>query len=569
MDKTANHDASHDFHDAINKLEAYVLDTSDAPFATASRTISMMRSLFISSFDINPKRRKHDKRPPDHETVLRAVEFINRHRFYIEQLKEGSQAERELAASLTQKIEAYNKSCDRRIQNCIISNTGISGLIFGKGKGNVDIPPKISLPQKVTIKKHYPEKPSLQVDAEKSALKGTTSEPISIPKQSAELFQMKALSLLEQYGIASNPEARAHVKVSPILALAESDDSTCTLTQTFTLFPGQTIVVKGSSALDPRNKTISKLFPETFCLSLESTQTGFPHPSQRTGWALSHHLLPENPQRIDMLGTTAQLLRRRAHAISGLLPQGDLLKKAKELLGKKKQCFKIHRNRLIDVHHKLATTIATAAPAADNKTKETIDRFYSTLASHPHPFEHLTETNNEIRDAFIAKPYELLISTILRGKSTGMSQNDPAKRYELVHRTLEEHLNNAYGEILRHIQEELSNDERDRWEYILHFGKLIGNASKQIILQYLSEDIVYPPPILSKFESMLQGVAFNHLDGFLSELESAIPMSMLEKLEHDITEDIKLFTGEKISPHSKELQGYFEARYTSLKEFYL
>lgn len=571
--------ATDQLNEAVSKLEAYA-QGAKVSLPSVSRTIAMMRSLFLASFGMTPKRRKHEQRSSNHDAVLSAVETINRHRFYIEKLKDGSKAEKELAASLTQKIDTYNKCCDTRLQEGIVKGKGLTRLLLRKTEEPA-IPPKISLPQKITAQKHYPENLSQEIRSCDESLNATeeviNSGLVSIPKQSAELFQMKTLSLLERYGIASNPEARATVKISPIHASADSKGSKYTLTQTLTLFPGQTVVVKASSMLDPQSQTIVKLFPETFCLSIESTQTGFPHPSQRSGWALSHQLLPENPQRIDLLSLSAKIFRRRARAISGLHQPGDqpgaLINKAKRRLSEKKKCFQENREKLIDLHRQLSLKIARVAPESQSGPLEgIIANFYDALASHPHPYECLVETNDEIRSFFFAKPHEKLIMAILHGKSTTLNHKNPYKRYEAARRILEEEQILACEEVFRKNQIERPSDCRGRFEYVIHFGKLIGSASINVMLQYFSEDLVYPPPVLSRFESMIQAAAFNHLDGFLKELEMEEEVAVeegiavLEQLQGDILDDIAIFdTPSHQFPLCVEMKDYFEARYSSLK----
>ncbi len=96
---------------------------------------------------------------------------------------------------------------------------------------------------------------------------------VHLTKQFMELFQMKALVLLERHGIATNTAVRVAVKSTPIHASLDGNALQCTLTQILTLFHGQTVVVSGSSELDPKTRTISRLYPETFSISVESRKT--------------------------------------------------------------------------------------------------------------------------------------------------------------------------------------------------------------------------------------------------------------------------------------------------------
>lgn len=567
MDKTSKTDATVQLSEAINKLEAYTLQASQVTLPTVSKTISMMRSLFMTKQDIEPKKHNHQRHPPDKKSVERAAEFVTRQRLFIEKLREGSPDEQELAHAFTKKIDAYNKSCDIRIQNCIANGKGLAGLLRTRKKDSTNVPPKIALPQKVTVQRYYPENAETAHSLISSTAKTVAS--IVISKQSAELFQMKALSLLERYGIATNPEAREHVKISPIHAAIESGKATCILTQTLSLFPGQTIVIKGTSALDPQTQSICRLFPETFCLSLESTQTGFPHPSQRAGWSLTHQLLPENPQRIDMLGTSATLFKRRAEAIAGLLPQGGLLKKAKIMLAERKICFQIHKEKLIDLHRQLALAIHNAAQMTILPVGqyEAICKFYDALESHPHPFEWLTEVNHQMRECFITEPYNKLLEAILRGKSTDFGNVDPDVRYRGAQRVFEHALEDSHTKLYNQARATKLTHERVKLDYIRCLGIIIGRAARQVLLQYLSEDLIYTPPVLTPFERKIQAAAFMHLERFLTELENDKPSTTLKSLEHDILEDIAIFNSDEPLVICNELAEYYDKRYSSLKEF--
>lgn len=567
MDKTTSStESTRKLRDAMRKLEAYTLQQMElTDTSSVSKTISLVRSILISPFESKPKKHRHQRHPPNKNEVLIAVELINRNRLFIEKLKEGTPAEQELAEQFTQTINTYNESCDKRIQGCV-SNRERLAKFFSKDKHGHQELPKIALPKKVSIQHHYPE----HLSPTTLKLSAKSEIPVPMSKQSAELFHMKAIALLERYGIASNPEARTFVKQSPIHTAIQEDASICTLTQTLSLFPGQTIVVMGTSALDPKTHAISQLFPETFYLSLESTQTGFPHPIQRAGWTVAGQLLPDSPQRIDLLNLSTELFQRRNAMIAGLEPQGSLLKHAKQLLSFKKKAFDQHAEELIQLHRKLSLTILEKS-CANADAYEITEKFYDALGSRPTPFDFLAETWHLVREHFMVRPHQQLLDAIIKGKSTDFGSPISETRHLAAKELLNESLELAQEEILRQKEETKLLNEKSKYDFMRVFGNILGTASNQIFLQYLSEDLMFLPPSLNSFESKVQIAAYHHLKDFLAELSLSLSGDLAsdqklayQLLKDQITSDIALFHEETLHPISKELSEYFQNRYVSL-----
>lgn len=554
-------------NEAIRKLEDYSLqETKSAEQSSVSKTIQLVRSILVAPFDTRLKKHKHQRLPPKNNEVLTAIEFINRHRLFIEKLKEGTPAEQELAEKYTKTINNFNESCNKRIQGCIRNKNRLANF-FLKDKHEEEILPTIAMRKNITIQQHYSENSAYKA---LNKLYSNTEIKVPVSKQSADLFHMKTIILLEKYGIASDSdsEARTIVKNSPIYAAVEKDGSICTLIQTLSLFPGQKIVVKGDSTLDPKTKSIRQLLPESFTLSLELTQTGFPHPTQRAGWTVASQLIPDSPQRIDLLGKTAALFQRKNQTVATLLQQGDLLKHAKALLYLKKKAFAAHTKELIGLHETLAVAILQAS-SSDKNAFQIVQRFYHYLSSQPHPYEILSECSQAIRDHFIAKPHQILLDAIIKGKSTNLGSEVPALRYAAGKAILDQAVYSAEKECDSNLDRENLN-QRIKSDYIKCMGNIFGKAAKSIFLQYLSEDLIFHPPTLSPFENQIQQAAYLHLTDFLDEL--SVPLDNDPKnqeiayqlLKKQLLSDIALFKGENLSPVSKELADYFQKRYLSL-----
>lgn len=556
--------------EAIRILEAYSYGEATLPITSpVSKTIAQVRAIFAQRFDPKPIKRKHQQLTPDSHDTLRAVELINRHRIFIEKLKTGTPAEKRLADEFTRTIDTYNERCNKQMPEYVSSIKRLSKF-FSKGPQAAKLLPKIILPKKATVQCHYPEPLSME---EPPKLAATHVEcAVSIPKQSAELFHMKAIALLERYGIASNSEARATVKQSPIYTSIEEHSSVYTLRQTITLFPGQTITVVGSSSLDPKTHAINRLFPETFRLSLESTQTGCPHPLQRAGWTLASQLVPEFPQRIDLLKEAAPLFQGKSRAVAGLSPQGGMLKRAKELLSLKKRCFDQHAKELLELHKQLAFAVIKAFNAETTiQNKAAIEQFYEHLSNLQHPFQYFAHTSQMIREYFTAEPYQMLVDAIIKGKSTDFGSPSAQTRYLATKTVWEQAFEAAKDKIRQQKIEAACPIEKARLDYISCMGEVFGHAAKAIILQYLSEDLVFKPPALTPFEQKVQAAAYHHLEDFLEELtpentshQTFSLNETYESMKRQIKQDIAFFDEEKQMALPQELADYFEKRHQSL-----
>lgn len=565
--------ATSDLENAIRKLEEFSREQTEMLSCSVSplqKTIALFRSL------IHEKKRPKEAFKIDQQEVLQAVETVNRERLFIQKLKSGTPTERKLADSLTKAIEAYNTSRDFHCLNPKSPNKSLGKFFLKKEcpASFVDLP-KIDLPQQATVEFHYPERPASD-GLKHNSLKSESLSSIHLSKQSSELFQMKALALLERYGIASNSEARTLVKSSPILTSPESDASKCTLAQTLTLFPGQTIVVMGSSELNPKTQSINKLFPETFSISLESTQTGFPHPSQRTGWALANQLLPESPQRLDLLGNLSQLFHRKKRVIADLLPQGVLIGKAKKLLKLKKHVFERNKCELIALHKQLALALLQAVPYCSNISVEPVSFFFDELLNHSSSFDLLADANQCIRDRFIAMPHQCLMDAVMNEHPCQKPSAHSNMSIESAKAILINAIDHAKNEVaLSRVKAANSPYEMRKLDYVGCLGPILGSAATQIILQYLSEDLLFAPPHLNLFERKIQTMAYQHVTDFLDELDISLSPNkidaedqILASLKEKIANDILLVNQNEEADLSltDAIATYFHKRYTHLTE---
>lgn len=508
--------------EAVNRLEVLSKARESKTKSPVSQTISLMLS-YIKQGKSGKNSEINTYRFPKNEETLAAIEAINRMRIELLRLRMGDQEDRNAAATLLEKINACNSEfCE--------------------------------LPESRHQEYHYP--PST---TQWNNHQITTQAPVHLSNQIEELFLLKAIVLCEKFGILSVQESRDAVKQSPITALTTAPE-TCTLSQTFKLFPGQTIVVKGQSTLDPTTQTIRSLVPETFSISVsqDAELTGFPDPLQRCGWTLGGTLIPQYLQRKDLLPEVAELLKRQRDVVKQLLPNSELMRHAKKILKGKKEAFHGHCQELIALHKELVDAMLAACNRPD--LTPVTESFFSQVSQHPKPYDFITETYRLIRDLFIAQPQQKLLGAIIAGKLI----NESAGRDVLCEKFLVE----MVSEALKRADEVLANsnsvEEAIQWKFIKGLGTFLGPAASSITMQYLSEDLVYTPKTLSPFEMKLQSICFSHLEDYMDELCSEKTANYFEAMKEQTISDILSFKSNGNHTISEALASYFSKRYESL-----
>ncbi len=329
-------------------------------------------------------------------------------------------------------------------------------------------------------------------------LRGVQEKGLS--KQEIDAFRMKAITLLKTHGIRfkSIADQLQIVKHTPIQAVAEA--SIVSLSQVFHTFPGEMIELRGSFKREAGGRSYSIPIPDSFRLTPRSMQTGFPHPSQYNGWALSDALISPSPRQNHPL--LKGLLKKKRTIAEALHPDGNLILRAKELLQQKGEAFERDRDQLLDLHCQLCLAILNAAPAniIPEGAQEAITQFYDMLKKIPNVYEYLSFVNNWIVDFFISQPFAKLA---LKEKE------------EEASKAFEEETALSINRLKEQITHSHIDEEKRALAYILCMGQLLGNPAQYIILHDRSEF----PQLLSDYELRIQASAYKQLQEFILELE--------------------------------------------------
>lgn len=566
-------DPNQALQDAIAKLKAFNEENSSTATPSLQKTISLMKSYF--------KSRLSEKKPEKNwRDVKRAIDALKSHYRLIEKLQQGTAQEQKLAASAVAAIEQYNAIIETARQKPQSLNARIQHY-FLEQSGNL-LPQelsKIQLPKNASLQISYTEKgkaPRVSCDmanphAAKASLKvshlSATMVPISpvtstlphLSRQAVELFQMKAISLIEQHGLLTNTEARSAMRKAHLQSHIDADPSHCTVSCMLSPFPGHTLTVTG--AFERRGESYALPKNNSFQLTLTSLHTGFPHPPQFTGWALPD-LVPLFPHCLEDMPLFKPLYQKKLALAHALQPHQEAVEKAKVLTRMKKLAAEKHKEQFLALQQQLILTIAKAAGDESDKTKETITLFFAKLKQVHHFFDYYSETHQIINDSFIARPYAFLETAWLEKRTTPPLAilGDEAEK--------------AKQEFLLQRQQAQSDLEKSTCDFILCMGSLLAAPCHRILLQHFSETR-FPPPMLDDFEQKLQISLFRQLKTFLDEMKKDIVDEEIEKaLLEQIQTDIALFEAPSFSaieesdpaaPLVSELEAYFNTRhYTTL-----
>lgn len=549
--------------DAIAKLVEFNQQNDADASPSLNKTIGLMRSYFKAKFSEKEPRKNWRE-------VRRAIDILKSHFRLIEKLKEGTPQEQKLASSAVTAIEQYNaiidtvrqkpKSLNARIHNFLREQ---SGTVLPRELS------KIQFPKSTTIHISYADKekscrlanPLAAAASRKIAHLSSTLVPVTplppaalphLSRQAIELFHMKAISLIEQHGLLSNSDARNAMRKAHLQSQFDRDldPSQCTVFCTLTPFPGHMITISGTFERDVAQEApFAVPKNNSFYLTLTSAHSGFPHPTQYTGWALAD-LVPIFPHCLEDLQHFKPLYLRKQALAHDLQPNQDKVAIAKARYAFKKESAESNKDEYLQLQEELCLAIAKAA-SQEEMTRKPIQQFFAKLSQVHHFFDYYAETFQSINDSFIMRPYAQMEATWLEKKSTPLAIL--GLEAEKARLEFSSQKNLARSEL-----------ETSTLEFILAMGALLASPCHRILLQHFSETR-FPPPMLDDFEQKLQAALYRQLIAFLGEMDSQ-QHNLLDQIRNDI-ELFKAPSFESIDENDPaaqiviELETYFNSRH--------
>lgn len=367
-------DSTYEIQAAIEILEAFSREReSKSSFSLLKKTIAFAKDIFTRSTDTQIR-------------VQKALDTLKRNASLIQEMEKGSTPQKNLASSAYAAIDRFN-AMGQQLKKRPLPWRRWMEQVHGEIPRDTIPNEKIELSHKF----HFVEsektlyRPSLFIDPSpiKNDLKPSPFE--------LDAFRMKAITLLKHQEIRFTSltdelklirEVPIVVQESPSLSQTFKE-SIIAMRQTLSTLPGETIELKGSFKRYPESSCHSVPIPESFHIETQIHQIGFPHPSQRNGWSVSHLLLPSEGVAHEM----------QIHIAKELQPHGRWNQQAKETLKLKKLAFEANLNEFIMLHRRLNQKMLNDS---HQDYRSVLDSFYEELSKHPHPYQYLSEVHQQI-----------------------------------------------------------------------------------------------------------------------------------------------------------------------------
>jgi len=375
-----------------------------------------------------------------------------------------------------------------------------------------------------------------------------------------DIFRMKAITLINSRSglFPSTDHTFETIRKAPIYSIHSSKDLTeeislLTLEQTFSPFPGETVIVRGLFKCG---------LPESFALTTQSVQTGFPYPSQHDGWTLSNSFIPQSLLRPEYCHELSLFLEKKEAVAENFLNKTPLFDKSRAIWQIKLDCSQQHKTEFISLHKMLAQAIIALAPKefVPDDHVEVISSYFYSLETQKSPFITLANLYQHINAYYIEEPYTFLLNCWSNQTNEELFSECQKKRSKAATQIISNRVDEACLAI--HDIEKSACVKA----YIKLFGNIIGKSAIGIHLQYFSEILESAPPQLNNFQKRLQTAALMQQEAFFYELEHSsltFPFSLLKK---SIEEQISLFSmPEKLHPFCSKIEKYYVNRYLALK----
>ncbi|MDP1835503.1 MAG: hypothetical protein Q8K75_06185 [Chlamydiales bacterium] len=561
----------------------------------SGKSIIGLARCFVTALLSDSVRHEHEKqRDLLQDELLKAIEIVKNSYPLISRLKEGDESQQKLADTALSTIEHYNEvmkgsqetapSLSQRFARFLFQHSGLSlDKLAGK---TIELP----MPASLQCRSHRDKDSMYRVQYAPNGMANIASQKVlslALPaqftptRQEVDAFRVKAITMIRNYGFPSTSltEALRAVRQAPVQGTADdtehqtTDSTIVTFTQTLQPFPGEMIVLEGSFSRNAHSKVASVPIPDSFRLYSKSSQTGFPHPIQHNGWGLCDKALPPCPDAIERVPLYRVLFEQKRKIAMSLLPHGWRLPHAKELQELKLATYETQSESLLNLHQRLAYSIAAAAGHEDStEVSEVIKALFAHLKNESGAIDKLSQAYHCISEMFITRPSEHLHNGWIELRASDAWQMmDAQQRLECATRLYREAVSSSMQMFADGYLAQLSPEITD---YIRTMGQLFADAGCELVLQYMSEKMGYEPEPLSSFALKVQTNAFKQLMTFLVDMEFNREMSeeerrtrtkdrLIQALEGDIAcfeEEDPLRCGRSVASLALELQDYYGNR---------
>lgn len=543
------------------------------------RVVALAECRFGPLFSGQLRKKQEMKREALKKTILRARDHIQSHSALIEKYQKGDEAQQKLAEMILRAIERYNAvvgSDSLQNKHSDINYDRHQLLLDNEIKGQ-----KIELP--VTYIKTY-DSHSLKSDfsphlAQKT-LQGlsnvfgagaakTNQVSLSTPihkkteKYLTDSFRLKATQMIKEHLKKTHEEILSFFRQSSP-QIDDSHPKCIAMQQLIRLEAGSWILVSGSFHR-PASQTssLSISMPptpirESFRISFQWEHTGFPYPSQHTGWTLDDQWVEASPLRTDQTPLFHQLNQRKKQLANRLLFNEPFREKVRLYCQARHEAFDRHRTLFLPLHRKLYEALLHKKSEA----LASLDLFYQEAMQASSSFDYLSNGQQQLLDLFVKHPIKALEEEWLGGGATPLRIGQPQDKLHAAINRLE---------FLQQEAVQKFDSNRPQEAVFLKTGTLIGKAFQSIALQYQSEKMGFSPPLLKNCERKLQACAFQQLSSFLDLCDTKLDRIDPDQVKEDLlslwSKDLALIEGnieEENHPSFaivNELEYYFNSRF--------
>lgn len=574
--------------DVFTRLEASRLELGKDGRLVAAKESRLERVVGLARCYIGPlfsdqlRKEQKERLLELKKAILRARDIIQSHSALIERFKEGDEAQRKLAELALIAIERYNAIVAQdssHIAKPDIYNYEREQLLLDQEiKGQ-----KIELPVTHIKYDSHPDNqfqfhPAHKMLKELSqalrvgASKKKNSSILPTHKKTMQFmidtFHMKAIRMIETHLQKSVAEIVPLVKQTMPEIDEESSTDLINMQQLIEVDAGSVILVTGCFNRNaPQSKFMTMPILDSFRLSFQLTHTGFPYPSQHTGWALIDQWVEAAPLRCDQTPLFQQINQRRKRLAHRLLFDQPFINKVRRYFKIKRNIFDQNHHIFLPLHRRLHEALQKGTSCQQSTSH--LDIFYQEAAKSPSIFEFLVQTQQQILNAFIKQPMKVLEEEWLGDESTLLRNGSPQEKFQTANSRLEQY---------RYQAQEQFDSMHFCQAFIVQQGLLLSQAFQPVGLQYQSERMGFSPPLLSEFERKLQACAFQQLVTFLDECEHHLddlhPTQIQNHLLNAWSKDLELLEANSEDPLNpfitivNEIECYFTSRFSALTKSY-
>ncbi len=562
---------------AISNLEQF------ARRKKSSSLSDVILPIFSSKAKVNLENKKASVR----NVVLQAIKTIKSHHLFIEKLKKGNDDDKKLADSIHQAIKQYHAALDEPHDSPNEWSDRITKFFLGSSLAQDLKPYRINLPNLTSVQWLHlqNDKADARIQLAFNANICFTTDLLQDPllAKEGDALRMKASTLIRQHGIVFKniAETLSSVRNAPIRATYDPHSETSTLYLKLDVLPGTVIKVQGSFKRDIQDSSVP--IAESFKLSLENTQTGFPFPIQYTGWSVNSSLIPTYPYELDQMTIFKSIYEARVSTALMLQPNGTLINHAKQLIELKKKVMSRNVLELCEMHKTLVLAFIENSLLDINFNKEeaklVVEKYFNLIKDLPNALEYVAEAYQVMNHNFVETPFAKLQEACHEKSNDGLFHND----VNVIQNAAFAFLDGEFEQVFQSLCKEQENSATDLMFYMIEFEKCLAKVLTPsfyaILLQNLSETLRCAPPMLDDFSQKIQLSVYTQFYCFQEDLNS--DLSKLEdaeafienKLKERLKNDIALFQAQSFEstehlliPLVEELEDYFNACYYSLLE---